>query len=133
MRPDSIFEVSRRVVEERAAFDPTLREFLDTFYLDPGHRRQAVARQPLPLDALRDAYLAATAEHLCSLYGLPPPAWCGEYGMALRMPHFAGGLETLKPLLLRESPAAFRRRLLFVSRNALSRASERVARQTVSP
>lgn len=132
MRPQSIFEVSRLVAEEGARFDPTLREFLDTFYLEPAKRAASLARQPLPLDALRDAYLAATAEHLCSMHGLIPPPWCGEYGMALREPHFAGGLESLKALLTLESPAAFRRRLLFVSKNALDRASRYVARDHVA-
>ena len=127
MRPDSIFEVSRRVLEDGEAFDPALREFLDTFYLAPEGRAAALARPPLPLDPLRDAYLAATAEHLASTHGLRVPGWCGEHGMMLQRPHFAGGLESLKATLLRESPAAFRRRLLFVSKNALSRASQHAA------
>jgi hypothetical protein len=124
VRPDSIFEVSRRVAEDEEPFDPTLREFLDEFYLNAARREASLARPPLPLDPLRDAYLAATAEHLASMYRLAVPAWCGEYGLALREPHFAGGLESLKALLTLESPAAFRRRLLFVSKNALSRASQ---------
>ncbi len=126
MRPDSIFEVSRRVAEDGEAFDPTLREFLDSFYLNAPAREASLARPPLPLGPLHDAYLAATAEHLASMHGLPPPGWAGEYGFALREPFFAGGLELLKALLTLESPAAFRRRLLFVSKNALSRASQHV-------
>jgi hypothetical protein len=132
MRPDSLFEVSRRVAEDGEPFDPTLREFLDTFYLEPAAREASMARQPLPLTPLQDAYLAATAEHLASVYSMRPPAWCAEYGMTLRQPHFAGGLESLKALLTLESPAAFRRRLLFVSKNALSRASQHVAEPPVT-
>jgi hypothetical protein len=115
------------VAEDGEKFDPTLREFLDTFYLEPAAREASLARQPLTLTPLQDAYLAATAEHLASVYRLPPPLWCADYGMALREPHFAGGLESLKALLTLESPAAFRRRLLFVSKNALARASQHVA------
>ncbi|MHB1730072.1 MAG: hypothetical protein ACYCVG_03755 [Leptospirillum sp.] len=39
----------------------------------------------------------------------------------LKEPWFATDIEGLKPLLAMESPAAFRRRNLFVSQNALSR------------
>jgi hypothetical protein len=70
-----------------------------------------------------NAYLAAVAETLCREAGLSPPAWTEEPGRFLRMPWFAGGgLESLKALLLAESPVAFRRRNLFVSANALARA-----------
>ena len=80
-----------------------------------------MSTQPVPLDDLRDAYLGATAEHLARRYDLDVPAWAETYGLALRRPFFAGGLESLKALLTVESPAAFRRRLLFVSKNALDR------------
>jgi hypothetical protein len=69
-----------------------------------------------------DAYLAAVAESLCRECGLRPPAWTEEPAHFLQRPWFAGGLESLKAILLAESPTAFRRRNLFVSANALSRA-----------
>lgn len=69
-----------------------------------------------------DAYLAALAESLCREFGMRPPAWTEEPAYYLKRPWFAGGLESLKAILLAESPAAFRRRNLFVSANALSRA-----------
>lgn len=69
-----------------------------------------------------DAYLAALAESLCREYGMCPPAWTEQPVYYLKRPWFAGGLESLKAILLAESPAAFRRRNLFVSANALSRA-----------
>jgi hypothetical protein len=37
------------------------------------------------------------------------------------VPFFAGGLESLKATLFVQSPTAFRRRMLFVSKNALDR------------
>ena len=123
-RPRTLHEVSRRVAADEQPFDPALREFLDEFYAHPMHRMGAIAQPPLPLDALRDAYLGATAEHLASCYKMPAPAWTETYGMALTQPFFAGGLDSLKAVLTVESPAAFRRRLLFVSQNALSRARE---------
>jgi hypothetical protein len=102
-------------------FDAALREFLDHFYSNPKERAAALQTQPVPLDDLRDAYLAATAEHLANCHDLEIPPWCETYGLALKMPFFAGGLESMKALLTVESPAAFRRRMLFVSKNALSR------------
>lgn len=69
-----------------------------------------------------DAYLAALAESLCREVGMRPPAWTENPAYYLKRPWFAGGLDSLKAILLAESPAAFRRRNLFVSANALSRA-----------
>jgi len=103
------------------AFDPALREFLDFFYANLEARAASLQTPPLPLDELRDAYLAATAEHLANCYRLPVPEWAETLGCQLKRPFFAGGLESLKALLTVESPAAFRRRMLFVSRDALYR------------
>ena len=69
-----------------------------------------------------NAYLAAVAETLCREASLPPPAWTEAPLCYLHRPWFAGGMETLKAILLVESPVAFRRRNLFVSANAMSRA-----------
>jgi hypothetical protein len=68
-----------------------------------------------------DAYLAALAESLCREGGMRPPAWTEQQRFYLKRPWFAGGLESLKAILLAESPAPFRRRNLFVSANALHR------------
>lgn len=119
--PHTLHEVSVRASNGEQAFDPALLEFLDHFYANPEHREASLSTQPVPLDDLRDAYLGATAEHLARRYDLDVPAWAETYGLALRRPFFAGGLESLKALLTVESPAAFRRRLLFVSKNALDR------------
>lgn len=120
-RPRSIQEVSLRASRGVQAFDSALREFLDFFYGNPELRASFLQTPPVPLDDLRDAYLAATAEHLANSYRLPVPEWSESYGFRLRRPFFAGELESLKALLTVESPAAFRRRLLFVSRDALYR------------
>ena len=80
-----------------------------------------MAEEPLLLDDVKDAYLAATAEHLAMRYDLKPPDWAESHGKPLRRAFFAGGLESLKAILTVESPAAFRRRLLFISKNALDR------------
>jgi hypothetical protein len=120
-RPQTLGEVARRVKGGEQKFDPAVREFLDTFYSQPNQRAAAIADAPALIDPLRDAYLAAVAEHLAKSYRLPVPEWTETQGNDLHQPFFAGGLESLKAILFAESPTAFRRRLLFVSKNALSR------------
>ena len=55
------------------------------------------------------------------MHALATPDWAVGRGLDLQHPFFAGGLESLKALLQVESPTAFRRRMLFVSGNALAR------------
>jgi hypothetical protein len=86
-------------------------------------RLALVSEQPVSVGQPEtDAYLAALAEYLCRESGMHPPAWTEQPAYYLKRPWFAGGLENLKAILLAESPTAFRRRNLFVSANALSRA-----------
>lgn len=120
-RPKTLREVARRFKNGEQQFDPAVREFLDSFYASPESRALAIKDRPELIDALSDAYLAAVAEHLARSYGLPLPEWTESQGHDLHKPFFAGGLESLKAVLLAESPTAFRRRLLFVSKDALSR------------
>jgi hypothetical protein len=121
MRPRSLHEVASRTAAQQQDFDPGLREFLDVFYANPDERQRAITIEPAALDDLHDAWLAAVAEHLARSFGLIVPEWSETHGTKLRRPFFAGGLETLKAILFVESPTAFRRRMLFVSKNALSR------------
>jgi hypothetical protein len=120
-RPRTLYDVSVNVRLELQSFDARLREFLDHLYANPGRRMAAVQRGPLRLDDLPDAYWAATAEHLARCHDLPIPDWTDVHGRSLVRPYVAGGLESLKPLLTVESPLAFRRRMLFVSKDALFR------------
>lgn len=121
-RPRTLLEVSRRAKKGDAQiFDRVASEFLDAFYANPKRRQAALRDRPAPLDPVRDAYLAAMAEHLARSFGLPVPDWSETHGNGLTRPFFAGGLESLKAVLTAESPTAFRRRLLFVSKDALSR------------
>ncbi|WP_428484229.1 hypothetical protein [Rhodopila sp.] len=114
-------DLSRRVLANQQFFDPALREFLDEFYADPVTRPVSLQDQPELIEDIKDAYLAATAEHLSATYGLDLPAWVADHGRPLRRAFFAGGLESVKAILTVESPAAFRRRLLFVGKDALDR------------
>ncbi len=103
-----------------------LNEFLDEFYREQCARTryEMLAVRPPEIDPAKDAYLAAVAEHFSYHLGLgPAPEWVHEPTRFLDKPWFAdSGVEGLRPLLIKESPLAFRRRWLFVSGNALSRA-----------
>lgn len=57
--------------------------------------------------------VAAMVEHVCAAAGERPPAWTREIA-PLAQPFFASELKSLRLHLLTNSPAAFRRRNLFV-------------------
>ncbi len=120
-RPKTLREVSHRVNGGWQAFDPAVLEFLDEFYANPSHRAASLRDEPDLIDDVKDAYLAAVAEHLAMTYRLAVPDWADGHGRPLKRAFFAGGLESLKAILTVESPAAFRRRLLFVGKDALDR------------
>jgi hypothetical protein len=120
-RPTSLADAARRMA---GGEHPTavLREFLDAFSLAPaGERAGMLAETPMALDEHKDAYLAATAEHLAARHRLKVPAWALAPGRFLHRPWFPCGLESLKATLLAQSPAAFRRRMIFVDLDPLSR------------
>ena len=126
----SIREISlewrRDLQSGREPFYGEIGNLLDDFraHCPTAQERGAlVSEPPVPTGQPEtDAYLAALAESLCREFGMCPPAWTEEPSYYLKRPWFAGGLESLKAILLAESPVAFRRRNLFVSANALSRA-----------
>ena len=120
-KPRTLREAVGRVTTGERAFDPSLLEFLDSFYANSASRQQSIDERPASIGLLHDAYVAAVAEHLARTHGLQIPEWSELHGNGLREPFFAGGLESLKGILVAESPTAFRRRLLFVSKDALSR------------
>jgi hypothetical protein len=123
-RPYSLMEVSERHLKGES-FDFLVREFLDEFYLN--HDFLHIQEEPLSLETVdngnvKNAYLAAVAEYLAVKYHLDVPLWVYDKKRFLKEPFFAGGLQKIKPLLLKESPVPFRKRLLFISENALNRA-----------
>lgn len=119
-RPKSLREVSVIAAQYDDSFDGLVREFMDEFYMHDGEMRDAIRDVPIGLDPVKDAYLAALAEHLATQYGLEYPAWANNADRFLHEPFFAGGLESLKAILLVESPAAFRRRMIFIDKDALT-------------
>ena len=122
-RPRSLAEIAERVLAG-GDFSYSLSDFLDHYYgLDDGRARAAaLAAAPARTEQLLDAWLGAVAEHLSRRDGRKAPPWSNDPARFLARAYFAGGLESLKSTLLAESPAAFRRRQIFVTANALSRA-----------
>jgi hypothetical protein len=117
-RPRSICDIAAGTQQ----FDMAVSEFMDAWQtLSVAERRAALAQEPQRLDPIKDAYLAALAEHLALSDRLDVPEWTEQSDRFLSEPFFAGGLESLKAILLVESPLAFRRRLIFISADGLSR------------
>jgi hypothetical protein len=82
--------------------------------LSAGELRTALdAALPDGLRAETANTIAAMVEHVCALHGTPAPQWT-QAVLPLGKPHFASGLSSLRLYLLTNSPAAFRRRNLFV-------------------
>lgn len=122
-RPRNLVEVVEQG-NSHGDMGAALREFLDEFYIEssPEARVQMLALEP-PLTGIdrQDAYFAAVAEHLSRRYKLPIPEWTNEESRFLKMPYYPSGLESLKAICLVESPIAFRRRMIFVDKDPLSR------------
>lgn len=73
-------------------------------------------------DAVSDALVGAMGEHLAQRWGLRTPGWVADPARFLRTPWYATRLRSLHPRPTVESPLAFRRRMLFVEREPMSRA-----------
>jgi len=122
VRPHSISEIAHRAIGHSQGFDAAVREFLDAWQgMDADTRRNALRQEPSHVGRIHDAYLAALAEHLARIDRSEIPAWTEKPSRFIDQPFFSGGLESLKPILLIESPLAFRRRLIFISADGLSR------------
>lgn len=102
-----------------------LKEFIDHVLAHArGQGHTGRGRLPLPEDALMPpaspapsptthAYLCAMGEHLAWLSGVPAPAWTSDPKGFLDEPVFQGGPHA-REFMLKDTPPAFRRRLLFV-------------------
>lgn len=126
--PDEAFTqtlagVARRVLDGED-FSHAVRELLDEVALmvSDHQRRSAIAERPLLTgDARRDAYLAALAEHLAACHGLDRPAWAFEPERFLGRFWFVSEVKGFRALALVQSPAAFRRRGIFIAEASLRR------------
>jgi transcriptional regulator with XRE-family HTH domain len=122
-RPRSLKEVALWGAEQGDT-DSFLREFLDEFYVAAESKKRAAMLRPEPpllANEKANAYLGAVAEHLALRNKLPIPVWTARAPRFLHTPYFPGGLESLKATMLKESPTAFRRRMIFVGADPLYR------------
>jgi hypothetical protein len=114
------------VVETRADFDLSVRDYLDRFRSAPAHHlleeEPASLTHQLADGGVADAYLASVAASLAHEQKWPAPQWAAGTSRALEQPFFAAKTPKLRAIYLQESPVEFRLKHLFVSANVLSRA-----------
>lgn len=119
--PDTLRQVADRALAGES-WRVAVRDFLDGFMLaEPDVRQALVDEEPQPFDEVGDAYLAALAEHLAYHHDLVRPAWCVEPRRFLRRMWFASDAPGLRATAIQQSPAAFRRRGLFIGATTLQR------------
>jgi hypothetical protein len=126
--PDHAFGQSLALVGRRVRAGEDLRfavrELLDEIQLLPREdlRQRAIDEPPPPTGDIRaDAYLGALAEHLAAVHGLQRPPWSIEPERFLERFWFPGLLPAFRALAIAQSPAAFRRRGIFIAAGALER------------
>ncbi|MGH6931120.1 MAG: hypothetical protein ACREEE_01655 [Dongiaceae bacterium] len=121
-RPANLRDAAMRAGGSRVDFVRLVAEFLDDFYAHPETRQSMIIDEPPTFGEFEDAWLGAVAEYLARRWGLMIPTWVDQPGRFLSRPHFAGDLQSLKAILLAESPLAFRKRQIFVESEPLRRA-----------
>ena len=101
----------------------TIFQLLDDFRsIDPDLQSELVREEPdLTGDPRFDAFLAATVEHLTFHASIPVPQWATERDALLPWFWFPSPFETTRMRALVESPAAFRRRGIFIEQSDLYR------------
>lgn len=103
-----------------------LREFLDGVALvteveGAPAARALLADRPVPAGQRVDALLAGLAEHVATAHGLPRPAWVTEPDRFLNTWWFPHRRRAFDAMAVRDSPAAFRRRGIFLCPSMLER------------
>jgi hypothetical protein len=101
-----------------------LANFIDEFNRSSLEQKQKMVEK-FPFKGIKDkkyaAYIAAMVEELCFTNNIDIPDWVFDKKYSLKEPFFVGGLESIKAILIVESPLPFRRRNIFVSENVLKR------------
>ncbi len=105
-------------------FRHAIREFLDDFSLRAGDssRAESIAVRPALTDDRRyDAYLGALAEHLAAVHDLDRPGWSFEPDRFLDRFWFVSEVPGFRAIAIAQTPAAFRRRGVFIPERSLHR------------
>ncbi len=96
---------------------PAVRELLDALAVVD----TVDATEPAPVSPQVDAYLAAVVEHVCSARGVSPPPWVLDPARFLSRFWWPDGNEAFTAMCLVHSPAAFRRRGIFIGATTVHR------------
>jgi len=119
--PDSLRQVAEGAVAG-GSWRVGVRDFLDGFArAEPDITQGLLDDEPPAFDAVGDAYLAALAEHLAFHHDLVRPPWCVSPSRFRRRMWFASDAPGLRATAIQQSPAAFRRRGLFIGATTLGR------------
>jgi hypothetical protein len=122
-RPDTLAEVATRLKADAEDRHTLFAGFLDNFYVRPERRQAMLDPEPeMTGDAILDATIGGIGEHLARRWHLRIPPWTEHPARFLKRAHFPTPLEGLKPMLIAQSPLAFRRRLIFTEHEPLRRA-----------
>ena len=126
-RPMTLREAASVAISGEKNFGDSIDEFVDTFYLDHPDKKRQQARiedtPPITGNPSQDAWIGAVGEHLARRWGLEVPTWTRrpEHYM-LDRPKFIPDSRALRAVLICESPAAFRSRMIFTFAEPLRRA-----------
>ena len=119
----------KRVKIESQTDMPNEASALILQFLDDFRSRRRNMKRPLLSkrpghtgSALIDAYLAGVAEFLSNEAGLPAPSWVDDADRFLTTWWIESDVPSARPSAVAQSPAAFRRRGVFISEKALERA-----------
>ena len=130
-RPKSLWEVVDLVNAGQCEFGEALAEFIDeTKKMDPSGLAKSLRVAPGFLNKnnagfghWQNAYIGATAEHLCRGANIPIPDWTEKRERFLSRAWFDNQeLHSLNAMMVAESPLAFRRRFIFTEAKPLRRA-----------
>jgi transcriptional regulator with XRE-family HTH domain len=126
-RPMTLADVARAARRHIGDGETVLRlclQFIDDYReADPASQAALLDGTPPSTGDVRwDAFLAALAEHLAYHGGLPIPRWVDGGGRFLEQWWFPTDLPSVVASALAESPAAFRRRGIFVTEDLFARA-----------
>lgn len=119
--------VTLAATADRVAAGTELRgaaaDFLDDlrWAVDDSDVSRRIDVAPQLVDPHTDAYLGALAEHVAGQHGLVVPAWTGEPERFLDHLWWPSRTVGLQARAVVESPAAFRRRGIFIGRTTLQR------------
>jgi hypothetical protein len=130
--PETLVDLAKRLkrlrINDRTAMSgktPALMlQFMDDFRSRRRNdQRELIRDSPDHTgSSLIDAYLAALAEHLANEVGLGAPAWVEDPDRFLTKWWVESDVPSAGPTAFAQSPAAFRRRGIFISERALERA-----------